>query len=553
MQYQQYAAIVSLTNYRRKIAVNNFLITLLFGLFLVASTVATQVRADQNKALYDAVLFQEIPQLKSLLQSGADPNFTHNNRSLLGWAAQGGSAEVVEMLTKAGADPNVADGVGHTPLMRAVETMQIEIIAVLLAANVDTDIATNEGKTAAMLAVATGNPAIVQSLVDAGADFNTKDVSGNTVVMNAVSYSVENLPEIIRVLGKAGADMNSGSDYSTPLFYAVEQGDGTLVDALLEAGADPNVKAGEGNAPLLSAFSYPGIARRLIEAGADPNITNRWGDSALFTAIDNGTVEEVRMLVEAGADVNLKNNDGQTPLHRANTLVREDMAALLKQHGATESGGAESPAGTAETASAQPSGVTSAPTQSANRGSLAGFPVVAAVQTIMEGGATLMYFSSASFAEALGFYDKALSERGFEKASEYTDDETYASSSFSRDGSFYSMALGLDPSSAPPRVSVTVSAHGKHSARKLPRPAESEPVFEDNHTAIYVLDEDPKPVADKTLALLLADGWQGGLNEANNLQILNMSKDNTRLSVMVQVAPAQNNRTTIHYSLILEN
>ena len=54
------------------------------------------------------------------------------------------------------------------------------------------------------------------------------------------------------------------------------------------------------------------IVERLIEAGADVNVKDRYGDTVLMTASGNGHLEVVEKLIEAGADVNRVASKGKT-------------------------------------------------------------------------------------------------------------------------------------------------------------------------------------------------------------------------------------------------
>ncbi len=58
------------------------------------------------------------------------------------------------------------------------------------------------------------------------------------------------------------------------------------------------------------------------------------GSSALSTAAAFGQTEAVGALIQAGADVNVRNKDGATPLITAAFLCRTDIVRTLLDHGA---------------------------------------------------------------------------------------------------------------------------------------------------------------------------------------------------------------------------
>ncbi|MDZ7581156.1 MAG: ankyrin repeat domain-containing protein [Deltaproteobacteria bacterium] len=71
------------------------------------------------------------------------------------------------------------------------------------------------------------------------------------------------------------------------------------------------------------AFEFNGhtsIVQMLIEKGADPNIQDFDGWTALMKAAYKGNIEIVQILINNGADLNLKNIGGHTALYIAEKL-----------------------------------------------------------------------------------------------------------------------------------------------------------------------------------------------------------------------------------------
>lgn len=289
-----------------------------------------------NAQLLDAVNFQDVPKIKELIKSGANPSSHDDGRSILGWAAQNGNLEVVQALLDAKAETEFVDTVGHTPLIRAIETRHPAIVDALLKAKANPNFTTKEDRSALMYAVESQTPEIVRLVIKAGADVKAIAPDGNSPALIAAQDGTPTSFETIKILGEAKANLDASNIIYTPLTYAVSQDNKELVQALLDAGADPNAKTQGGQSPLQGAANNLEITQILLQAKADPNITNDRGETALFNAIANAPLEEVKVLIAAGGDVNKKDENGLSPLQLANNLYKTEFVDLLKEHGAVE-------------------------------------------------------------------------------------------------------------------------------------------------------------------------------------------------------------------------
>jgi ankyrin repeat protein len=140
-----------------------------------------------------------------------------------------------------------------------------------------------------------------------------------------------------RLLLDAGADLNdSAADGNSALVMAAMSGHGQLGELLLDRGADPDA-SGAGYAALHAAVlrSQPGLVRALLTTGANPNArlvkstpVPRWTYQFIFTLREKGATpfmlaakylepEILRMLAAAGADPLLSMEDGTTTLMAA--------------------------------------------------------------------------------------------------------------------------------------------------------------------------------------------------------------------------------------------
>jgi hypothetical protein len=144
--------------------------------------------------------------------------------------------------------------------------------------------------------------------------------------------------ELAVQLIEEGADVNAKShdDGETALMAASIGGHISCIDMLVVRGADVNATDKNGMTALMVA-SQTGRIRcieMLIARGAYVNAKDNDGWTALMYASQKGDVICVKMLIERGADVNAKDNNGDTALSHANDVDHDDIATLLKQHGA---------------------------------------------------------------------------------------------------------------------------------------------------------------------------------------------------------------------------
>src|SRR5215471_13971254 len=100
--------------------------------------------------------------------------------------------------------------------------------------------------------------------------------------------------------------------------------------------ADVNKRGVDGSTPLQWAVYDGNVAevRRLLKAGAKVSLANNYGATPMGLAAEVGNTEIIKLLLEAGADADSPNADGQTALMEVARTGNVDAAELLVKHGA---------------------------------------------------------------------------------------------------------------------------------------------------------------------------------------------------------------------------
>ena len=133
-------------------------------------------------------------------------------------------------------------------------------------------------------------------------------------------------------------DVNKrNADGSTPLQWAVYNGDVAEARRLLRAGADAKLANNYGATPMTLAAEVGNadLIGLLLEAGVNADSPNPDGQTALLAVARTGNVKAAQLLLNAGATVDAKEKfGGQTALMWASARRHPEMMQLLISKGA---------------------------------------------------------------------------------------------------------------------------------------------------------------------------------------------------------------------------
>ena len=310
------------------------------ALLLVAAT-------PDDSPVADAAQRGEVEEIRTLLRQGADPSAAQpDGMTALHWSALNDQLDIVETLIFAGAtlQPTTRVG-GYTPLHLASRAGNAEVVAALLDAGANADVLTGTGAASLHFAAEANGVEVVNALVGHGADVDVRDgYSSRTPAMFAAA---RNSAAALEALLDAGADpdlVSDTRDYAK--IEAADREERTRRQRIREAEKEPEPEEEPGaQRPLQGRGGPPGAG---APQGSEPELPPdgpkvlssieqigvQGGFAPLHYAVRNGNAEAARVLMDGGADINLPSGDHSSPMLVAVINGNYDLARELLEAGA---------------------------------------------------------------------------------------------------------------------------------------------------------------------------------------------------------------------------
>jgi len=381
----------------------------MLGLLLDAGADVDSPNADDQTALMAVARTGHVDAASLLLEHGADVDARESwgGQTALMWASARRHPEMMQTLIDHGADvdarsifrdyqrhvtaegrPKSMDSGGLTPLLYAARENCLECVDVLLANGADIDLPDPDGVSPLHVAIMNANWDIAKRLIEAGADVNQWDIYGEAPLFTAVGNytrtdggrgsSIDPLPQtdgstIVQMLLDGGANPNmqvffrpanvrgsTNTRGSTPLIRAANNGDREMVERLMQYGADPTIYTADRQTPIHAVLAGRAREQDALElirifytAGTDIDmvalVNHREevrGGTALHYAVRKRYKDVIRELASWGIEMDAIDQDGLTaldytqsrgfmPFMALQTPIYEEEAALLRELGAT--------------------------------------------------------------------------------------------------------------------------------------------------------------------------------------------------------------------------
>ena len=289
---------------------------------------AWEVSPTGRTVLHNAALQTDNPTvIVLLLEAGSDPNARDDfGATPLHFGVENSNPVVTSHLLAAGSDLNAVDNDGYTPLHFAHLNANARVTTLLLDAGADPHALSNDGWTPFHSAVFSARSRALSEFLERGIDFSFTPLH-RAILLGDSEAAMSLLAD--------GSDATTSDDCGwNSLHFAVAVGEHGIVVSILTAGNDPDAKTENGLTALHLAADRSVVAT-LVEAGAEIDVRNDLGRTPLHQAALFRTAPVVEALLDAGADPRLIDNEFERPadLAERNPRIDENSDVMRRLRG----------------------------------------------------------------------------------------------------------------------------------------------------------------------------------------------------------------------------
>ena len=279
-----------------------------------------------QKAFHEAVSKNDVETARRKIMAGADvnaayqvttsSNFTYTKYSIFE-CLEDTRLEMLTLLIEAGANVNIHDDFGESPLSECVCDNEPETVKLLIANGANLNARDDEGSTPLFSAIICRQPEIVRLLIENGAEVNVVSTMPRESVLSmtrtrASYFEEEELHECVRILEEAGAlenlildivDIPNLNKIDTAFLRAVQYQDIFGVKKALDAGANVN-SLGRYEIPAIAQAAYfanKELTQLLVEAGTKSEYIEQACHECCYLESDAETFEYLLQLLDRDA------------------------------------------------------------------------------------------------------------------------------------------------------------------------------------------------------------------------------------------------------------
>lgn len=331
---------------------------------------------DGTTLLMEAAKSNQIKHVRHLLNLDARVNQTnlHGESALLLACDKRADSAVLKLLLSKGADPNLPDSNGRTPLMAATYAESAWNVRILLRWKADVNALDRSRESAISKALDKRSTAIAGLLIQAGANLEWDSRRANRFLLDALQSTAETMELILPAIKDVDIKIYGGepkdSVYYQRILSRAAISDWPRVASLaLSKGADPMLRNYESLTPLELAYKWrrhdvfatilrhqPSLdstsARKyllwyverddssnalslLVKKGGRVDFRSDKGQTPLMIAAQHGQNFNMGVLLKSKADLSLRDVQGKSALHHSIAAKCKGCVDLLLENGAS--------------------------------------------------------------------------------------------------------------------------------------------------------------------------------------------------------------------------